>query len=336
MAVICNLDIWNIWHPQTVLNGQSYVLCLDRVLTTTCRLHQIQVGSKFFGGPSLSCYDVEKDLYDKVIKQVSSVVKQASSVYDADGPIYMSWLPSNDSEPDSLLPYNKANTNHPFTVKGGPYGISNNQVASAGGLMTQFFAALDLSANEPNNITTGTGTILRCAVQNTSYITNFSYVNGLQSIRVSHEPHNYVSWDLQARGNSLPVNETLSYAGILDSFAKTVVGFSVLKDKGRDSSNVKGTAFMNTKEIKSLREKYHIQETISEEAAPLRTVVEKAFENATMSLISSPSVQYVLSPFPYSFLYFSLATVFDQSDFLSLLNFQASDSKRRRCEHHNI
>ncbi|RHZ70637.1 hypothetical protein CDV55_105263 [Aspergillus turcosus] len=206
-----------------------------------------------FPGPSLSCISVSDPLRTAIIERVENVTS-CDQVYG-----FISWAPDptmneyGEMVLEMVLPFIKSGNNSyraQTTTLGATYwqGPLTLFMAAFPGMLRRSYDPLNCSqslANGTELVQNATelvqnATVIQCSLQNSSYTVDFSYINGLQTVNISHTPFlNDVPYIDTVYGTHLSgwgspetdpnvynttIIANLAYQAIMDAFAKLMVG----------------------------------------------------------------------------------------------------------------
>ncbi|KAJ9300723.1 hypothetical protein DTO271G3_1887 [Paecilomyces variotii] len=267
-----------------------------------------------FHGPALSCNPVNDSLRNDIGQNILQVSYENMGIDYG----YLSWTPARNS---SL----------PFYLNGsGSYVLKANPLETGGSFGESMTAPLSLfvgvfptvntvcdwidPGNLPCNTTTyllENSTILQCSLYNTSYNTNFTYVNGAQTVTISlggvlnSVPfvgeifYNWTDPNVTISSYVLSSRENFAYQSVMESFGRLLVG-SIRNPPISDTDSISGvyqtapptsvmsTALSETPEFSFLNSDESISFSNNQSFSD---AIEDMFQNITVSLMSLSQVQ---------------------------------------------
>lgn len=343
---------WEYSNPQyTVLEDVGASTSGGHILPIPSA-HQNATWLVEFPGPALSCQSIDPGsvLYNNITNNILTAMVASIGMPCLRSFGYISWVPTADVETlaINLLPFpdiiSVNDTYEPPSDTLGPMAAASpttsanalalylaalpgmSDSASAGlcaynnGTYTQY--ALSQLANM---------TLTQCTMYNTSYIANFTYINGAQNVNLTTQgSYNYVTY-IDGIGSAAPhlnrLNvENFAYQAVMDAFGRMFVGTitvnTIESSAEGTSSQTIGTAMvttplLNTRELNFLQSavsdgsislQAEVETTGSEiwngfsvqrlpnSTLPMARVMEEMFKNATISLMSSSLLQLALQP----------------------------------------
>ncbi|KAL1883561.1 hypothetical protein Plec18167_002567 [Paecilomyces lecythidis] len=269
-----------------------------------------------FHGPSLSCNPVNDSLRDDIAQNILQTSKRQMGVTYA----YMSWTPTRNS----YVPFYK-NSSDSYILKASPLETDSSFGDPLTAPLSVFVGAFPTIATQhprcdfsqpgnqcspaPCNDTScllEKSTILQCDLRNTSYTTNFTFVNGVQTVNISlggalnDVPYLAELWNnwtgptVATSPNMFPSLERFAYQSVMESFSRLLVGsigyaFSSTADslsgvyQTAPNTSVLSTALSETPELLFLN---NGESTSVSNTRSLADAIENMFQNITVSLMS--------------------------------------------------
>ncbi|KAL7930189.1 hypothetical protein V8C35DRAFT_313766 [Trichoderma chlorosporum] len=299
-----------------------------------------------FPGPALSCERMDNN--SALYKDIATNILTA--MISDDGELcmrsfgYISWVPTNPHGNLSYLPFPSISINQyepPSTNSLGP--MIDILVVPADEVLTLYIAALPgmnqwgdpvgCAHSDNGSISFGSFalgqvadmTVTTCTLYNTSYMANFTYINGVQNVELStkgsfNNVTGLASFESPDGGTEIAVSvkgvENVAYQAVMDAFGRMFVGTisnespmggigAQVIDSQVTSTPLLGTADYNFlqsfgKSVDSLQS-FLVQHPTDwnglsvqqESISTLSTarVIEELFRNATISLMSMPLLQ---------------------------------------------
>jgi hypothetical protein len=314
-----------------------------------------------FHGPALVCDKVDQKLANYITQDVERVINASRiSSFEYEGLQYLeatvygylSWTPGVNNSVEESLPFYRRDVNDTYALRTASLGPVTDGVINIGGTSSSFStpqkplgdgASLSLYfatfphmvdydiALENVHLTARDPTIVRCVLHNASYQTNYTYINGDQSIHVTDQnilnPMGYLAGvDSNLANSSLfhdsEVMEALSYQSIMEAFGSLLIG-SISEyiqieninghagaqnetDPHTSNTSVISTALMETKELQVIQSflrlktedaymnYWHAKSMTSSNysSRPLSRALEEMFQNVTISFMGSGLFQY--------------------------------------------
>lgn len=311
-----------------------------------------------FPGPALSCQNIEADsaLYKNISDNILAAMV-APALAAKLSPIgepclrsfgYISWVPTVavGSTVMNPLPFPNVGsfndtTYEPPSETLGPL-FDEVPTASANSTLSLYVAALPSMDIKPTTYIclypNGTYdaehalnqlanmTITQCTTYNATYIANFTYTDGAQSVNLTTQGSydNYVTGVMSTsdvEDVAVQFVENLAYQTVVDAFGRIIVGTIMMNNPNDNAadlstltlgSQMSTTSLLNTIELNFLQtvvanpsnsllslEAYtgtaHSEEwngfsvlQVANSTLPMASAIEEMFKNATMSLMSSP------------------------------------------------
>ncbi|KAJ9222271.1 hypothetical protein DTO169C6_5400 [Paecilomyces variotii] len=271
-----------------------------------------------FHGPALSCNAVNDSLRSDIAQNILQTSKGQMGI----GYAYIAWTPTSNSS----VPFYQ-NGSDSYILKANPGGSFSEVRTAPLSLFVGAFPTIAtqhpvcsyvLPGNEcspaPCNSTTcllEKSTILQCSLYNTSYNTNFTYVNGEQTVNISlggvlnsipYLGGLLYSWTgptIATSPNMFSSLETFAYQSVMESFNRLLVGSISYSFLGTADSlsgvyqtapntSVLSTALSETPELSFLNGD---GSTSVPNTESLSDAIEHMFQNITVSLMSLSQLQ---------------------------------------------
>lgn len=260
-----------------------------------------------FHGPAIVCDKVDQTLSNYITQDVERVINASRISYkyevmqytEATVYGYLSWAPGVNNSVEESLPFYRRDVNDTYALRTASLGPVTESAINIGGIspslstpqkplgdgapLSLFFATFPHMVDydvalEKVHLTARDPTILRCVLHNASYQTNFTYINGDQSIHVTDQnilnPMGYLAGVDSNLANSSwfhnsDVMEAFSYQSIMEAFGDLLIG-SISEyiqtenvnghagaqndtDSHTSNTSVISTALMETKELQVIQ-----------------------------------------------------------------------------------
>ena len=313
-----------------------------------------------FPGPALSCESLDKSLalYSNISNNILTAMVAGGNQNDL-GTCqrnfrYISWVTTVDSgTADTLnqLPFpNITSSNDTYAPPSDTLGPKTDANATATNALSLYIAALpggnDTYFVQKCGLQDGTWAqpaldllanmaVAKCTLHNISYTTNFTYINGAQSINVTtHGLYNYVTGVDDVTGAyplisginqgspiyNVQLVENIAYQAVMDVFGSMFVGTITITSRGNSEiidTKMAATPLLRTEEFIFLQNSLSDTgnsllgaadeglwnglsvQPLQNSTLSMNSVVSEMFKNATISLMSSSLLQLVL-PFTNS------------------------------------
>ncbi|PKK42204.1 hypothetical protein CI102_14753 [Trichoderma harzianum] len=309
---------WEYSNPQySVLEAVAASITEGHILPIPSP-HQNATWLLEFPGPALSCQSIEmgSTLYNSITNNIlTAMVADASPT---DGLCirsfgYVSWVPTVDVETMAInrLPFpDMISANDTYEPPPGTLGpVAAASPATSANALTLYIAALpgmvDSAAARGCTNSDGTFTeyalhqlanitVTQCTMYNTSYIANFTYTDGIQSVNLTTQAsYNYVT-GIEGTSGVSPLMDRLSgdtpsydvqlvenfaYQAVMDAFGRMFVGTIMANT---EAANAEGTSAqsigtqMVITPLLSTREFNFLQGAVSDISTSLQTEVESS------------------------------------------------------------
>ncbi|KUL85145.1 hypothetical protein ZTR_06230 [Talaromyces verruculosus] len=236
-----------------------------------------------FHAPAITCQAVDANLQQEITDNIFDAI----NAFYALGPCdisygYVFWIPDSSTSNGSL-PF--TNSSGSYSLRSGTVGPEGEQFTASDGFpyptsypplsimiatVPNMFTGLGLHSCSQEKSALNDSTILECSLYNATYISNFTYVNGVQNINttlplqflntvgyLSGATGSYpfsVSWenngttiDLQDSSSyNTTLVEIFAYQAVMDAFGTMIVGTVANKNQGAWSLDATKTSFMTT------------------------------------------------------------------------------------------
>lgn len=275
-----------------------------------------------FPGPAIQCGNVSQRLRAQIENNVLGyweAGRRDKFVCPLFG--YLGWVPeSGGSELPLSQPLGLSNA----TLPGLPYETLDRRPQQPATFFVATFPNVAAASECTPADWTGSSSILQCQLYNTSYEATFKSINGARSVDMrTSQSYNDVAaisgiefTDNSTTAINVKEVETLAYQSIMDTFGQTLVGVIVTalptaRDQPTDyNTSILSTALSQTPQLAFLRPdpSLSVQEAtkgtlswkglstvqyVPPTTEQLGLALEQLFQNATMSLMTNPLLQYV-------------------------------------------
>ncbi|GAD98482.1 hypothetical protein ACLA_046040 [Paecilomyces variotii No. 5] len=321
-----NLDFshveWSTQGPINYLSSQDSIRRVAQVAASEGEILPIpspNANSSWFvnfHGPSLSCNPVDGSLQNDIVENMLQTTKgQMGFTY-----AYMAWTPTRNSS----VPFYK-NSSDSYMLKANPLETDSsfgNPLTAPLSLFVGTFPTIATQKPSCNFALPGNqcstapcndtscllekSTILQCDLYNTSYTTNFTFVNGVQNVNISlggvlnyipylDEPwNNWTGPTVATSPNMFPSLQRFAYQSVMESFTRLLVGsigygFTSTADslsgvyQTAPNTSILSTALSETPELLFLNDG---ESTSVLNDQSLADAIEHMFQNITVSLMS--------------------------------------------------
>ncbi|KAI7975114.1 hypothetical protein EIK77_002137 [Talaromyces pinophilus] len=251
-----------------------------------------------FHAPAINCQAVDASLQEEITDNIFDAINAFPALVPCGISYgYISWIPDS-STPNGSLPF--TNSSGSYSLRSGTVGPEGEQFAASDGrpyptsypplsimiaTVPIMYTKLDLqSCSSLEKSALNDSTILECSLYNATYISNFTYVNGVQNINTTLPlqflntvgyiggvtgsypfsdswENNGTTIDLQdSPSYNTTLVEIFAYQAVMDAFGRMLVGTVAYKDKDQgawslDATNtsIMTTVFLQTHELAFLQ-----------------------------------------------------------------------------------
>lgn len=247
--------------------------------------HKNASWSLTFPGPAVECGNIEAQLENSIKQNVKAAIKSTRCGVSYG---YISWVPTATLGPDGADSINHL----PFHRDGEQYRLSNETLgprlfsseADTNNSLRLYIAVVPGMATLPSadcGSAVAHAKLITCQLYNTSYTTEFTYVDGIQHIelstagsygytgyslgtwgvdQLSYPTDPAYTWEADApRAFNVPLVRGFAYQAVLEAFNKVLTGsISTLTIEGSArlsiSSDVVNSPLLNSKELSFLNQ----------------------------------------------------------------------------------